>query len=465
MRLATHVPWPSKSPSLQSRRPARSMKPRPKSARRSAQGMKFPPSFLSTTPCSSRWSTSTPVSITATAIEPSPVVRRQAGATFIRSSSHWKSACQGSPRSAPGPSDGPSPGPPARRPSCRSPPSSESAKSWVTERLERTLASKPGEPGTTASASIALRSPTTVPPEAVTAARICAGVVPGAKRTTVTPKGLPAAVADPVSASAAASVARRRVGRITLLQASARGCRSYITRSGKREGRLAAALSKRVSGLELVLRALDLRQLEPPDATTVRRRVEHAVAGLLASGERQSVDRHRREAGRGRCPAGRAIRELPDAEVGAGVDVAGGRVELDVRDRLVAEVVADVRPRGRVGGRVVADVEHVTGRRPGCDGVGVVARVADDRVVRIARVHRDPAREALRAHRMGRLAVVDARPLHVVLVVQRHAGAERIHVVGDVPGRVRVLRDEDAAEAGRPPPRARGAPGGRGGRG
>src|SRR4029079_4397107 len=76
-----------------------------------------------------------------------------------------------------------------------------------------------------ASASIALRSPTTTPPAAVTAARICAGVEPGEKRTTVTPKGLPAAVADPVIASAAANVARRRVGRITVQQESADSCR------------------------------------------------------------------------------------------------------------------------------------------------------------------------------------------------------------------------------------------------
>src|SRR3954467_2947302 len=416
MRLATQVPWPSKSPSLQSRRPERSMKPRPKSARRSAQGMKLPPSFLSTTPCSSRWSASTPVSITATAIERSPVVRRQAGATFIRSSSHWKSACQGSPRSVPGASDGPLPGPPPRILSCLSPPSSESAKSCVTERFVRTLASKPVEPGTTASASIALRSPITVPPEAVTAARICAGVVPCANRTTVTPKGLPVAVADPVTASAAASVARRRVGRITLLQASARGRGSYITLFGKARGPPRGGPLQARSGLELVLRALEVRQREPPDAAAVRRRVEHAVARLLASGERKPVDRHGREAVRGRCPAGRAVRELPDAEVGADVDVAGGRVELDVRDRLIAEVVADVRPRGRMRGRVVADVEHVTGRRPGGDGISVVAGVADDRVVRIACIHRDPAREALRAHGVSRLAVVDARPLHVVLV-------------------------------------------------
>ena len=53
----------------------------------------------------------------------------------------------------------------------------------VTERFELTLESKPAALGTTARASIALRSPTTTPPEAVTAARIWAGVVPAENRT------------------------------------------------------------------------------------------------------------------------------------------------------------------------------------------------------------------------------------------------------------------------------------------
>ena len=96
-----------------------------------------------------------------------------------------------------------------------------SVKRPVTSGFEATRESKPDEAGTTASAPIALRSPTTTPPAAVTAPRICAGVEPGENRTTVTPKGLPAAVADPVIASAAANVARRRVGRITVLQVSA----------------------------------------------------------------------------------------------------------------------------------------------------------------------------------------------------------------------------------------------------
>src|SRR4029078_13732762 len=76
-----------------------------------------------------------------------------------------------------------------------------------------------------ASAPTPRRPPPTPPPAAVTHARICAGVEPGEKRSTVTPKGLPAAVADPVIASAAANVARRRVGRITVQQESAGSCR------------------------------------------------------------------------------------------------------------------------------------------------------------------------------------------------------------------------------------------------
>src|SRR4029077_8542648 len=113
--------------------------------------------------------------------------------------------------------------------SCRSEARSVSVKRPVTTGLDKTRETKAPAAATPASASTALRSPTTTPPAAVTAARICAGVEPGEKRTTVTPKGLPAAVADPVIASAAANVARRRVGRITVQQASAAGRAFYIT--------------------------------------------------------------------------------------------------------------------------------------------------------------------------------------------------------------------------------------------
>ena len=91
----------------------------------------------------------------------------------------------------------------------------------MTERFERTLESKPVELGHDGERVDRAQVADDDPPEAVTAARIWAGVVPGANRTTVTPKGLPAAEADPVIASAAANVARRRVGRFTVEQASA----------------------------------------------------------------------------------------------------------------------------------------------------------------------------------------------------------------------------------------------------
>ena len=70
----------------------------------------------------------------------------------------------------------------------------------MTERFASIRAPKSAERGTTASVSIALRSVTTTPSAAVTAARICAGVVCGENRTTVTPKGLPAAEAEPAKA-------------------------------------------------------------------------------------------------------------------------------------------------------------------------------------------------------------------------------------------------------------------------
>src|ERR671931_1994017 len=101
----------------------------------------------------------------------------------------------------------------------------------MTAGLPSTRAMKPSERGTTTSASIALKSETTTAPADVTAERISAGLVPWAKRTTVTSNGFPAAVAEPEIASAAANAARRRLGRFTVFLVSARGRRSYITRS------------------------------------------------------------------------------------------------------------------------------------------------------------------------------------------------------------------------------------------
>jgi hypothetical protein len=111
-----------------------------------------------------------------------------------------------------------------------------SGKKVVTERFASIRAPKSAERGTTASASIALRSVTTTPPAALTAWRICAGVVCGEKRTTVTPKGLPAAEAEPAKAHAATTAARRRASRFTVLHVSTPLRISFITRSGKAEG-------------------------------------------------------------------------------------------------------------------------------------------------------------------------------------------------------------------------------------
>src|SRR5438876_12280516 len=113
---------------------------------------------------------------------------------------------------------------------------SASWKAVVTEALRVTRASKPEPLGTTAIAPIGLRSATTVAPAEVTTWRIWAGVVPGMNRTTVTPKGLPAAEADPVIASAAANVARRRLGRFTVFHLSAEAPCGLIVRSGNDEG-------------------------------------------------------------------------------------------------------------------------------------------------------------------------------------------------------------------------------------
>ena len=180
--------------------------------------MKLPPSEGSTTPRSSRWFASTPVSSTATAIESSPVVRFHAAGTFMRPSSHWRMpsglvtprkeerSCHGSAAKPSG----------TRSSAPRWVVSIESWKYAVTARFALRRAAKPVERGTTPSAPISLRSETTTPPAEATAARICAGVVWAENRTTVSPNGFPAAEEDPVSASAATSAASRRVGRFTI---------------------------------------------------------------------------------------------------------------------------------------------------------------------------------------------------------------------------------------------------------
>src|SRR5436190_18713026 len=81
-----------------------------------------------------------------------------------------------------------------------------------------------------------LRSSTTTAPADETAVRICAGGVPGTKRTRVMPKGL-AAEAEPANASAPKIAARRRLGRFTVQLVSARRPKSFNPSTGAGKGR------------------------------------------------------------------------------------------------------------------------------------------------------------------------------------------------------------------------------------
>ena len=132
----------------------------------------------------------------------------------MRSSSHWKSACHGSKSTSLRSPEGPSPCRSSRRSSRWSEAKSVSVKRPVTSGFEATRETEPAEPGTTASASISAQ---------VARRRLRRLAVDcrahlrrrRARRepdTTVTPNGLPAAVADPASANAAANAARRRSG-------------------------------------------------------------------------------------------------------------------------------------------------------------------------------------------------------------------------------------------------------------
>jgi hypothetical protein len=76
---------------------------------------------------------------------------------------------------------------------------------------------------------------------------IWTGDVPGVNRTTVIPKGFPAAVADPEIASAAKNAARRRLGRFTVVQASAGDRCFYITHSAERRAMSVSAITTAVS--------------------------------------------------------------------------------------------------------------------------------------------------------------------------------------------------------------------------
>ena len=75
--------------------------------------------------------------------------------------------------------------------------------------------------------------------------------------------------------------------------------------------------------------------------------------------DRQPVGRHRRQAGRGRNPCAPARRQRVDAEVRRDVKISRVRVECDVRDRLVAEIVVNVRPGRLLADWVVGHFEHM----------------------------------------------------------------------------------------------------------
>src|SRR5919197_6484468 len=210
--------------------------------------MKFPPRCRSTTLCSSRCSASTPVSRTATTMLRSPLVEAHAPGTCIRLSSHWRmpsgfvtprndgSSCQGSGKEPPVPPSlsGARP-PPCSFTSPRSLTSSASWKAPTTAEFRRIRSAKPSVFEAAARAPIWLMSLTTTPPAEETAERICAGGVPGAKRTTVIPNGF-AADAEPAKASAPQTAARRRPGRFTMQSVSAPRPKSSITRSGRGKG-------------------------------------------------------------------------------------------------------------------------------------------------------------------------------------------------------------------------------------
>ena len=130
--------------------------------------------------------------------------------------------------------------------------------------------------------------------------------------------------------------------------------------------------------------------------------------------------------------------------------IARIRVEGDVSDRLIAEVVVDVRPGRRVRGRVVCHLEHVPCRRTGRRRVRVVTRERDERVVRIRpdqRRYRSRSESASPPYRCGRrspLTAVASSALDVTKTRPRLSPAQSVPLslgarsVGhDVAGRTR----------------------------
>jgi len=111
-----------------------------------------------------------------------------------------------------------------------------------------------------------------------------------------------------------------------------------------------------------------LLQAQHPGAAAVGRRVQHPSVHV----DRQPVGCDRRQAARGRRPHGRARLQYVDAEVGRHEQVACLGIEGDASNGLVAEIVVDVRPRCRVGGRVIGGFEYMPCRSAGSRRIRIV---------------------------------------------------------------------------------------------
>jgi len=116
----------------------------------------------------------------------------------------------------------------------------------------------------------------------------------------------------------------------------------------------------------------------------VCRRIEHPVDGV----ERQPVTCHWRQTGRSRNPCRATRRQRVHRKVRRDEESARDRVEGDARDRLVAEVMVDIRPGRRVTHCIITNLEHMPrlGRV-----VRVVAGERDEGVLRIRRINSNPA--------------------------------------------------------------------------
>jgi len=124
----------------------------------------------------------------------------------------------------------------------------------------------------------------------------------------------------------------------------------------------------------------------------VRRGVEHAVDGV----QRQPVDRHRRQTVRSRDPRRAIRRQHVHSKVGRDEEIVRDRVQGDARDRLVAEIMVDIRPGRRVARWIEMNLEHVPCRRARRRCIRIVAGVRYEGVVRVSRIDCDPAHEPLR---------------------------------------------------------------------